>query len=284
MFALLLTAGYLSACGDTRSTPAAERATRALDDTELRAQAALLAQLHTTLQAPVDAAAVARLIDPSALLTLAGVTPPPAPATTALTTIDRQRDQRGDNPRARRWAPRADASLPRFASRGCVLSSGDSITLAECAIGPHVVEGSWSRRPDGAHIELTDVFVTSHDQHGSLWLDSRLSAHLGVSPHNLDLGPTAGTANDQLVAVDGALEVSVTWSVAGRDHSVDVSVAIEQLMFAYAAPAPPLAEAPRCVYGGRVSIDSAQLTAPDTHTTLWFGPSCGEVSLVRTSE
>ncbi|GAB4570597.1 MAG: hypothetical protein Tsb0020_25500 [Haliangiales bacterium] len=269
MFALLLAAGCLSACGDTRSAPAAEHATRPLDDAELRAQAALLAQLDTTLQAPVDAAAVARLIDPSALLTLAGVTPPPAPAAPAL--VDLQRGQRGHQARARRWAPRADTALPRFASRGCVLSSDDSITLAECAIGPHVVEGSWSRRPDGAHVELTDVFVTSHDQHGSLWLDSRLSARLGAG-------------DEQLVELDGALEVSVTWSVAGRDHSVDVSVAIEQLVLAYSSPAPPLAHSLRCVYSGRVSIDSAQLTAPNTHTTLWFGPGCGEVSLARTSE
>ncbi|ACY15649.1 hypothetical protein [Haliangium ochraceum] len=255
----LLTTLCCSACADARSRSVT--ATGELPDERQQIAASALA-LHlgavaTIAEASSSAAqqrALERALDLAPLLALV----PPAADDGEL--------------------PPAPAALPASARvlERCLRGTPAAATLTECELGAHVVDGTWSAQYRAAHLDLVDVFATASGRHGSLWFDARLWASERAAEW-LPLMPT-------LLSIDGELDIGLMWSASGREHSLDLSLHIDGLALDATAPNGRAGDpAEPCIAAGVVTIDASTGAADRRRTTLWFGPSCGEIHMTQSA-
>ncbi|WP_428264068.1 hypothetical protein [Haliangium sp.] len=246
LLAALLVAG---ACDPPRSAAPVESPSRAEHD----AAHALAAQITAIATAPTSANALLDALDPAPLLTLLAPAGFPAPEPFGI---------HGS-------APTVNAALT-----DCLLATDSAATLSECELGEHVIDGTWSLRQNGTHTELTDVFVLGPGQHGSLWLDARLYGADAALSAPASIESIHGT-------IDGTIELSLMWTVDGKDHTLDVSIDVEGLLPPPYGTPTGAHTAPSCVFGGALTISDGAGQSDNRQTTLWFGPGCGDVQISR---
>jgi hypothetical protein len=252
-----------SACEEPRPGPAPEPASAAASQAEREAARALLTQITAIATPPARADMLLHAIDVGALMAL--VVPPDVPFTP---------------PDASRAAAGSLAD--------CLLSTGSAATLSECELGDHVIDGTWSLQYPATHTELVDVFVVGPRDHGSLWIDARLT----VVERAMDSLPDMPSVR----GIDGDIEISLMWSADHREYALDASIHVDDLAV---DPGPGLApEAPTdvalehgeepgpralCAVGGAVTIRGSISTGEQSRVTVWLGPGCRDVHVVRSA-
>jgi hypothetical protein len=258
----------LGACEDPRPAPAPEAASAAVSHAEREAARALLTQLTAIATPPARADMLLHAIDVSALMAL--MVPPEVPFI---------------SPGA---PPAAAAELT-----DCLLSTGSAATLSECELGDHVIDGTWSLQYPAAHTELVDVFVVGPRDHGSLWIDARLT----VAERVMDSLPDMPTVR----GIDGDIEISLMWAADNREYALDASIHVDGLAIdpglgpglgsglgsglgageVALEQADELGPRPVCAVGGAVTIRSNLSTGDQSRVTVWLGPGCRDVHVVR---
>jgi hypothetical protein len=135
--------------------------------------------------------------------------------------------------------------------RDCVRATPTSATFTECAIGEHIVDGGLTFLGGRLGGELVDVFVLGPSSHGAATVDAKLSASDTVS---------------------GTVNVDVMWTAANEEHVLHASIRVHDVVL----------DAARCPVGGAVTITTT-FDDPSTRavTTLWFGPTCGDLLIAR---
>jgi hypothetical protein len=260
--ALALTLGaYLAACADSRPSPIAESTTAAVRDAEREIARALLAQLTAIATPPAHPDTLLRALDVSALLAL--TVPPEVPL-----------------------LPQSASAAPTDALSGCLLTTGSAATLSECELGDHVVDGTWSLQYPATHTELVDVFVVGPRDHGSLWIDARLRERIIDSLPDMP----------HVRSIDGNIEISLMWSADNREYALDASIHVDGLAidtgFAPAAGSGPDGDfapthgddrGPVCAVNGTITIRGTMSTGDHSRATVWLGPGCGDVQVVRSA-
>lgn len=243
----------LGACAESRPGPATEGAAAIVSDDQRAAVRALLTQITAITTPPARAETLLQAADVTPLLQL--IAPPDLPFP----------------------APNAPADAPGALS-GCLLSTGSAATLTECELGDHVIDGTWSLQYHAAHTELVDVFVVGPDQHGSLWIDARLTASERVVEALPDMPPVKG--------IDGEIAISAMWTASDRDYALDASIRIDGLAIEPAADAaldPSEVESQRapCAVAGTISIHASLSAGEQRRATIWLGPGCGDIHIAR---
>ena len=248
-----------SGCADPRPGHAPEPATAAASQAEREAARALLTQITAIATPPARADMLLRAIDVSALMAL--VLPPEVP-----------------------FLP--PGALPAAAGEltDCLLSTGSAATLSECELGDHVIDGTWSLQYPATHTELVDVFVVGPRDHGSLWIDARLT----VVERAMDSLPDMPSVR----GIDGDIEISLMWSADHREYALDASIHVDDLAVDPGAGLPgevALEHAdepgprPLCAVGGAVTIRGSVSTGEQSRVTVWLGPGCRDVHVVRSA-
>lgn len=247
------------ACEEPRPGPAPEPASAAASQAEREAARALLTQITAIATPPARADMLLHAIDIGALMAL--VVPPDVP-----------------------FLP-PDVSLPATGSlTDCLLSTGSTATLSECELGDHVIDGTWSLQYPATHIELVDVFVVGPRDHGSLWIDARLTVVERAMDSLPDMPAVRG--------IDGDIEISLMWSADHREYALDASIHVDDLAVdpgAGAAGEVALDHAeepgsrPLCAVGGAVTIRGSVSTGEQSRVTVWLGPGCRDVHVVRSA-
>jgi hypothetical protein len=256
-----------SGCEDARPGPAPEPTTAAARQAEREAARALLAQITAIATPPARADMLLHAIDVGALLAL--VVPPDVP-----------------------FVP-ADASLATAGSLAdCLISTGSAATLSECELGDHVIDGTWSLQYPATHTELVDVFVVGPRDHGSLWIDARLTVVERAMDSLPDMPAVRG--------IDGDIEISLMWSADHREYALDASIHVDDLAVdpgpgvatdLAGEVAPDVAHDPAdepgprslCAVGGTVTIRGSVSTGEQSRVTVWLGPGCRDVHVVRSA-
>jgi hypothetical protein len=252
-----------SACEEPRPGAAPEPANAATSQADREAARALLTQITAIATPPARADMLLHAIDIGALMAL--VVPPDVP-----------------------FLP-PDASLAAASSLAdCLLSTGSTATLSECELGDHVIDGTWSLQYPATHTELVDVFVVGPRDHGSLWIDARLT----VVERPMDSLPEMPSVR----GIDGDIAISLMWSADHREYALDASIHVDDLAVdpgAGLAPevatdvAPEHAEGPGprplCAVGGAVTIRGNVSTGEQSRVTVWLGPGCRDVHVVRSA-
>jgi hypothetical protein len=133
----------------------------------------------------------------------------------------------------------------------CVRATPTSATFSECAVGEHVIDGGLTYLAGRLGGELVDVFVIGPDSHGAATVDAKLDA----------AGPLEGTVN-----------IDVMWTAGEQEHVLHATIRVHDLVL----------DADHCPIGGAVTV-IASLDDPTARavTTLWFGPSCGDLAIAR---
>lgn len=242
----------LGACDGSRPGPATEIAASASDAQRVAARA-LLMQITAITTPPARAETLLHAADVTPLLRL--VAPPGLPFP----------------------SPSAPADAPG-ALRDCLLSTGSAATLTECELGDHVIDGTWSVQYHAAHTELVDVFVVGPDQHGSLWIDARLTTAERVLEAHPDMPPVK--------SIDGEIEISAMWATGGRDYALDASIRIDGLAIEPASdavldPAEVAAQRAPCAVAGTIAIHGSLSTGEQQRATVWLGPGCGDIHIAQ---
>ncbi|HWN68345.1 MAG TPA: hypothetical protein VNM90_11955 [Haliangium sp.] len=252
-----------SGCEDPRPGHAPEPATAAVSHAEREAARALLTQITAIATPPARADMLLHAIDVSALMAL--VVPPEVPFLSPGALLA------------------ATGELT-----DCLLSTGSAATLSECELGDHVIDGTWSLQYPAAHTELVDVFVVGPRDHGSLWIDARLTVADRVMDSLPDMPSVRG--------IDGDIEISLMWSADHREYALDASIHVDGLAVdssagpgAGSAGELALEQAdepgPRsvCALGGVVTIRGSVSTGDQSRVTVWLGPGCRDVHVVRSA-
>jgi hypothetical protein len=246
-----------AACDEPRPGPLPELA--AVSHAEREAARALMAQITAIATPPARADTLLHAIDVSALMAL--MVPPEVP-----------------------FLPPSASPAASGVLTDCLLSTGSAATLSECELGDHVIDGTWSLQYPAAHTELVDVFVVGPRDHGSLWIDARLTVAERVTDSPPDMPSVRG--------IDGDIEISLMWSADHREYALDASIHIDGL-----AADPGLGPAgefalehaeesgPRsvCAVGGVVTIRGSVSTGERSRVTVWLGPGCRDVHVVRSA-
>jgi hypothetical protein len=211
---------YCAACGDVR-------AGHVPTQPERDAAQGLAAQLAALAAQPVDAGSLMQVMDVVPLLTLITAEGTPGSLPTAL----------------------AEGELD-----ACVWASDEVAIYTGCDLGGHIVEGTWSaqmRSPQQTrvHAELVDVFMDSPYAHGSVSLDTRLSAGAELS---------------------GSVNVGVLWTAGDGEMTLDAAIRVDGLV---------IGDSDGCATGGTITITSRVSDGPPALTTVWFGPGCGDVHI-----
>jgi hypothetical protein len=228
-----------SACEEPRPGPAPEPASAAASQAEREAARALLTQITAIATPPARADMLLHAIDVGALMAL--VVPPDVP-----------------------FMP-PDASPAAGSLADCLLSTGSAATLSECELGDHVIDGTWSLQYPATHTELVDVFVVGPRDHGSLWIDARLT----VVERAMDSLPDMPSVR----GIDGDIEISLMWSADHREYALDASIHVDDLAV---DPGPGLA--PEVAPG--VALEHAEELGPRTSRAA---SPCGSAPAVATS-
>ncbi|MEM9494223.1 MAG: hypothetical protein AAGC55_34070 [Myxococcota bacterium] len=148
----------------------------------------------------------------------------------------------------------------------CMITGQQSATYADCDVAGHIIDGTWSEHLSNAqssiHAEMSDVLVAGSDGYWSVALDASLQRRTE---------PASGAESLRTdLAIAGDLDVGVTWSAEGRDYFLDAAVRVDGLTIV-----------DDCAVAGTVTLTGKLGDAPVGPTTIWFGPSCGEVQISR---
>jgi hypothetical protein len=171
-------------------------------------------------------------------------------------------------------APSAPAGIPGELS-DCLLTTGSAVTLTECELGDHVIDGTWSLQYHAAHTELVDVFVIGPDHHGSLWIDARLTVAERVMEALPDMPPVKG--------IDGDIEISAMWAAGARDYALDASIHIDGLAIEPAVDGTldTMGQPSPCAVAGTITVQGSLSTGEQRRATVWLGPGCRDIHVTR---
>ena len=140
----------------------------------------------------------------------------------------------------------------------CLIGStaGTSATLTECKLAGHVLDGTWSTQGSRVHADLVDVFMSDAEPHGSVALGA-------------DLAQTIDSDTGQITGLNGSVELGMTWTADSRDHFLDVSIRVDNLVL----------DTPGCASGGTIIITGKHGDSALGPVTLSFGPSCQDIQV-----
>lgn len=261
----------LAACEDQRPAPAPEAAAASMRHADRQAARALLTQLTAIASPPARTETLMHAIDVGALVAL--MVPPEVP-----------------------FLPPSASLAAAGELSDCLLATSNAATLTECELGTHVVDGTWSLQYPAAHTELVDVFVVGPRDHGSLWIDARLT----VAERVMDSLPDMPSVR----SIDGDIEISLMWTADNREYALDASIHIDELAVdgdagpsvghgvgspaepagnAALEPAEDLGPASVCALGGAITIRGSVSTGDQSRVTVWLGPGCRDVHVARSA-